>query len=105
MKANYGALCEEAERDAVKLAAEIEDNIACKGEHHSWIEHFRQYHNFTELTRKMLVSVVDSIVVYPKSRLEISFWYSYDYMRAVSFTEAVSELHTVPEAKLLQGVM
>ena len=105
MKANYAALSEEAERDAVKLAAEIEDNIACKGEKNGWIEHFRQYHDFTELTRKMLVSVVDSIVVYPKSRLEIAFRYSYDYIRAISFAEAVGELHTLPDAKVSKGVV
>ena len=105
MKESYNVLHTDAEQALGTLTREVEDIISCKGEKNVWIEYFKQYHNFSELTRKLLVAVTDRIVIYPKSRLEINFRYQYDYMRALSFAEAVSELHPVPGNELLTEVV
>lgn len=105
MKETYSGLHTEAEQALDRLSGEVEDVISCKGEKNGWIEHFKQYHNFSELTRKLLVAAIDEIVVYPKSRFEIGFRYRYDYERALNFVDAVSELHPVPGCEQRREVM
>ncbi|MDL2248986.1 recombinase, partial [Tyzzerella sp. OttesenSCG-928-J15] len=62
-----------------------------------WIEHFRQYQDFTEVSRRMVVSLVDGITVFPGSRMELQLRYRYDYERALSFADAAAQLHALPE--------
>ena len=86
------------------MSREIGDIIACGGERNQWIERFRQYHDFTEVTRRMIITLLDSVIVHPGLRIDILFRYRYDYERAVSFAKAVCQLHAVPDAELLGEV-
>ncbi len=97
MKNKYNALCEEAQSAVLNLTREIENIINSKGEKNVWIEHFKQYHNFTELTRKMLISVIEEITVYTDSRLDILFKYQYNYQRTIDFAKTVGKLYTLPD--------
>lgn len=96
MKETYNALCADTERALARLSEEIEGIAACKGEKNEWIEHFKEYHDFSDMSRKLLAATIEEIVVYPKARFEVGFRYQYDYNRAISFIEAVSELHSMP---------
>ena len=104
MKTRYNNLKNDAEQAVVSLSREIGDIIALGGEKNLWIERFRQYHGFTEITRRMVITLIDIITVYPGSRLDILFRYRYDYERAVSFALAVSSIHAVPGADALKEV-
>lgn len=104
MKIRYNALRDEAELAVNNLSREIEDIISCGGEKKQWIEHFKQYKDFEELNRRMVISLIDVITIHPGRRLEILFRYRYDYDRAISFAEAVTKLHTIPEDILLGEV-
>lgn len=96
MKARYNALKEDAEQAVISLSREIGDIISCGGEKNQWIERFRQYHDFTEISRRMVITLIDVITVHPGSRLDVLFRYRYDYERAISFAQAVCQLHGVP---------
>jgi len=104
MKTRYNNLKDDAEQAVVSLSREIGDIIALGGEKKGWIERFRQYQDFTEVTRRMVISLIDAVTVHPGSRLDILFRYRYDYERAVDFALAVSQMHTVPGAAALREV-
>ena len=99
MKTRYNRLKEDAEQAVISLSREISDIIACCGEKNHWIERFRQYNDFTSLTRRMVITLIDMITVHPESRLDVLFRYRYDYERAVSFAKAVCQMHVVPGAE------
>ena len=96
MKTQYNSLRDDAEAAIVGLSREIEDIISCGSEKNQWIERFREYHDFDELSRRMVITLVDVITVHPGSRLDVLFRYRYDYERALSFATAVSQIHNVP---------
>ena len=102
MKARYNALQEDAEQAVVSLSREIGDIISLGGEKNQWIDRFRQYQDFSELTRRMVITLIDTVTVHPGSRLDILFRYRYDYERAVSFAKAVCQLHDVPGAEAIE---
>ncbi len=104
MKARYAALMEDAEQAVISLSREIGDIISHGGEKNQWIERFRQYQDFTEITRRMVITLIDVVTVYPSSRLDILFRYRYDFERAVSFAKAACQLHAVPGAETLREV-
>ena len=96
-KARYNSLRDEAELAVNNLSREVEDILACSGEKSQWIEHFRQFQDFTEVSRRMVVSLVDGITIYPDSRMELQLRYRYDYERALSFADAAAQLHVLSE--------
>jgi hypothetical protein len=96
MHTHYTKLREEAEQAINSLSREIEDIINAGGEKNIWIERFREYQDFTLLTRRMVVSLVDVVTVHTGNKLDILFRYRYDYERCVSFVKAVGQLHTIP---------
>jgi DNA invertase Pin-like site-specific DNA recombinase len=102
MKARYNALRDDAEQSVISLSREIGEIIANGGEKNQWIERFREYHDFTEITRRMVITLIDAVTVHPGSRLDILFRYRYDYERAVSFAKAACQIHTVPGAEVLK---
>lgn len=102
MKAHFNRLQDEAETSVNCLSREIADIVSCCGDKTQWVRHFRQFQDFTGITRRMVVSLIDSITVHPGAKLEILFRYRYDYERALSFARAVSQIHTLPQNDLLK---
>jgi hypothetical protein len=96
MKARYNALHSDAEQAINSLNREIADIINAGGEKNRWIEQFKEHQGFSVLSRRMVVSLVDVVVVHPGNKMEILFRYRYDFERAVSFIKAVGQLHTIP---------
>jgi hypothetical protein len=103
MHTRYTALQADAAQAINSLNREIGDIINCGGEKNRWIERFREYQDFDEITRRMVVSLVDAITVHSGSRLDILFRYRYDYERALSFAKAVAQIHTLPETDILES--
>lgn len=96
MHTHYTTLRDEAEQAINSLTREIGEIINTGGEKNRWIERFREYQDFAEVTRRMVVSLLDMITVYPGNKLDILFRYRYDYERCASFVKAVEQLHTLP---------
>ena len=104
MKARYNALHADAEQAINSLNREIADIINSGGEKNRWIEQFKEYQNFSVLSRRMVVSLVDVVIIHPGNKMEILFRYRYDFERAVSFIKAVEQLHTIPTSDEIDDV-
>jgi len=99
MKTRYNTLHADAEQAINSLNREIADIINTGSEKNHWIEQFRVYQDFAELSRRMVVSLVDIVTIHPKNKMDILFRYRYDYERCVSFVQAVEQLHEIPATK------
>jgi len=98
MKTRYNSLHADTEKAINSLNREITDIINAGSQKNRWIEQFKEYQNFAELSRRMVVSLVDVITIHPGNKLDLLFRYRYDYERCVSFVKAVGQLHTIPSA-------
>ncbi|MCL2620992.1 MAG: recombinase family protein [Defluviitaleaceae bacterium] len=93
-KANFTALCHDAEKALDALKAEL-DNIAQNTTgRHEWIEHFLEHRNFQELSRHVLVNLVEKIFVGDKNRIVIRFRYQNQF-------EALAEMVTLQSSSLV----
>ena len=99
LKTRYNTLHADAEQAINSLSREISDIINVGGEKNRWIEQFKEYQNFAELSRRMVVSLVDIVTVHPGNKLDLLFRYRYDYERCISFVQAVGQLHEIPNTK------
>jgi len=61
--------------------------------HYKWVEHFLKYQNVSELTREMVIELVDAVMVYDKNHIEIILAFQDEY------EEAVNELKIAMEGK------
>lgn len=95
-KGIYGKKCEEAEQAAGRLQQDMALILAGKGANSLWIETFKKNRNITELSRKVIVSLIEWINIYSGSRVEIRFRYQYEYERALLFTGNAKELVAAP---------
>lgn len=95
-KGIYGKKCEEAEQAAQRLQQDMALILAGKGANSLWIEAFKKNRNITELSRKVIVSLIEWINIYSGSRVEIRFRYQYEYERALLFAENAKELIAAP---------
>jgi hypothetical protein len=100
LRERYNAQLDEAERALLALGSEIDNILSNKGEKNFWIEQFKAHHNFDELTRKIIVSLIDGITVYEGSRIDISFKYNANLEAAVSFIQAVDRIVPLDNAEL-----
>lgn len=95
-KGIYGKKCEEAEQAAERLQQDMALILAGKGANNLWIETFKKNRNITELSRKVIVSLIEWIYIYSGSRVEIRFRYQYEYERAMLFAGNAKELIAAP---------
>jgi DNA invertase Pin-like site-specific DNA recombinase len=59
--------------------AEVQEN---RNEKLRWIEHFRRFENISTLDRKTVISLIESIHVFGKNEIQISFNYQSEYEKA-----------------------
>jgi len=84
MKAGYAA-DEQHLLDAIDLLQqEKEDVLAGKSDRLRWMGHFKQYEDFSELDRRMVVSFIQSITVKSKTELHITFNYQDEFEKAIA---------------------
>jgi DNA invertase Pin-like site-specific DNA recombinase len=70
------------------LRQELDDILAGKGERLRWTENFKRFEKLTELDRRTVVNLIQSIRVLSKTELQITFNYQSEYERAVSLLDA-----------------
>ncbi len=83
----YGKKCEEAQQAAERLKQNKSTILAGKEANSIWVEAFKKNRNIAGLSRKLVVSLIEWIHVYPGSRVEIRFRYQSEYERAQLFVE------------------
>jgi len=98
----YNVQLDEAERALFTLGTEIDGILSCKGEKNFWIEQFKAHHNFSELTRKIVVTLIDEIKVYEGNRIEIIPKYRSNLETAINFINAVDNIVPLDNAGTLK---
>ena len=89
----YDAKISEAEKTVQALKTEIENLVNGNTGEQEWIEHFKEYRNIRELTRKLAVALIERIEVYEGKRIHILFRFQveYDSVRILAGNTAVQE--------------
>lgn len=75
MRLKYGQLIANAQEVVNKLEQERREIIGKKEMKSGWIQKFVQYQGITELTREIVVTLIDRIYVYEDKRIRIDFNY------------------------------
>ena len=75
MREKYSAKIVAAQQAVQKLSEQREELVSGAGYDHEWIGQFLQFKNETELTREMVVALVDRILVFEDKRIKILFNY------------------------------
>ena len=66
----------------------------------SWLAQFREYENISEVTRSILVSLVERIKVFENSEIEVVFRHKDQFTDILTFLEA-QKTHTHSESKVI----
>jgi len=102
---HYTQCVKDAEQAVSLMNDDIESIVNSKGEKSHWIEQFKEYRNFTELDRRIVVTLVKEILVFEGSEIELKFKHENKCRSAVSFANAVYELNPQEDFTLLEGVV
>ena len=71
------------------LRQELDDVLAGKSERLKWTEQFRHFEGLTELNRRTVVSLIQSIRIISKTELQITFNYQMEYENALALLKKV----------------
>ena len=75
MRQKYTQMIADAEGAINKLKAQRAEALACTGNDSSWIELFVKFQGVTELTREVVVTLIDRIYVFEGKHIKIDFNY------------------------------
>lgn len=75
MRSKYGQMIADAQNAVKKLEQERHGIVSTQNVHSGWIQQFVQYQGITELTREVVVTLIDRIYVYEDKRIRIDFNY------------------------------
>jgi len=101
---HYTQCLQEAKQAADVISADIESIANSGGEKSYWIEQFKEYRNFTELDRKIAVTLVKEILVYEGKEIALTFKHEKKCQSAISFAQTVYELTPFDDFELLEVV-
>lgn len=96
MKEMYENRRKDALAAEARLQKEIDAILTFKGDKCHWIERFKQYRDITALTRVMVVTLIDKILIHEGMRIDIHFKYQYDFDRMIETIENVNRIQPIP---------
>ena len=97
----YSQKIADAEMAVCKLRHEIEIFMNGNSSQEHWISEFKEYRNITELSRKVVVSLIEKIIVTDNGTIDISFMYKDEFKRVADVTARLSS-ETWGETSFLQ---
>jgi DNA invertase Pin-like site-specific DNA recombinase len=86
MKTDFEIRCNEIEDQLMELENRANELITTKGKS-EWIKKFTRNENITEITRAIVVSLVEKIVVVDKKKIIIHFRFQDEYKDAINYVE------------------
>lgn len=92
LKVMYDEKLGEVQSAQKRIKEEMEDLLQNRPENAHWIEMFKQYQNITELTRHIVVTLIDRIDVYEDCRIDIRFRYQDSYERAMELVKGIDQI-------------
>ncbi|MCT4543643.1 MAG: zinc ribbon domain-containing protein [Vallitalea sp.] len=88
MKKDFEIRCNEIEKQILELESRAKELIKSKGKS-AWITNFTNNKNITEITRSIIVSLVEKIVVVDKKKIIIHFRFQDEYKDAIEYVESI----------------
>lgn len=82
LRNRYAAQTKRAQEAINRLREEMERAAGGAGDRLRWVRHFQEFSNLTELDRRAVIALVQSIKVIGKTELEITFRYDMEYQAA-----------------------
>ncbi len=67
-----------------ELQQELEDVVNNNSEKFKWIEHFKRFSDLKEINRKAVIQLIQSIKIFSKNKMQITFNYQFEYEKALS---------------------
>ncbi len=90
LKERFSAKIKEAQNSIITLKRQIDD-LMCNTTNHDWINQFKEHQNISELSRKLVVTLISKILVYDSEHVKIIFKYEDEYFKAVNFIKQTNE--------------
>lgn len=103
LKTVYNQKIQEAQEAEKKLKQEIENLFNNRSTNREWIEKFKKHQNITELTRHIVVTLIDRIDIYEGCRIKIHFQYQDSYERALSLIESINQNHPLDTSLIAES--
>ena len=95
MKEKFERQLEQIERSIAGIKEEIKQYKETTDVENQFIKHFMKYRNITELTREMIVELVEMIYVHEGGTITIEFKFQDEYQRLLDLLE---ENNATPQA-------
>lgn len=83
-KKNYTLKIQEAENAVAAIEEERKQSVNRNREQVSWIEIFKKYQNITEITRNVVVDLIEHIEIYEEKGIHIVFRYRDDWDKLIN---------------------
>ena len=91
-KAKYTKQAENIRESIRALKDKLDDVRENKSERNRWISHFTQFSTLETLDRKAVVHMIQSIHIFSKSELKITFAYEDEYAKALKLVAQVEQI-------------
>jgi len=89
---HYTKAIEEKQDAILRVKKEQQIAVSTGTTERNWVTLFKQYENIEALDRRVLMALVDRILVYENSTIEIVFKYRDEYQQALEYVHGFSEL-------------
>jgi len=86
----YDRKIAETENAVFSIEKEIDELASGESAGQEWIGYFKQYGNVEELSRKLLVHLIDRVLVYEDKKIHIRFKFQHEYDRTTAFLKTVA---------------
>lgn len=90
-KREFDAKISEASETIMRLSSERNSVMGGLTEQQGWLSQFRQYENITELTRRVVVSLIDRVFVHEDKGIEVSLMHKDQFDAIAEFLDAQRE--------------
>ena len=85
-KASYDSKIQETKNVIASLENEFENAVNDEKQNHDWTALFKSYVDSEELSRKMIVELVEKVSIYEKGRVEVIFRYFNEYEQLLAYS-------------------
>ena len=87
LKSKYNADETRLRNAIIELSKQLEDTLTGKGERLRWTEHFKRFEGLTEIDRRTVVSLIQSVRVVSKTELLVTFNYQDEYENVLALLQ------------------
>lgn len=84
-KKSYAAKIADAEAAIVAIEDERKQTVERNRERLAWIDVYKAYQNVTEISRKLVVDLIEQIRIFENGRIEIKWRYYDEYQKITGF--------------------